>query len=1108
MRKSPSNENGESAGGRGRSNCDMLSASKCETGEQVIPFQAVVESFTDGLIVLDNDYRCTYANEAAATFLRTTLDKLIGRIFWEVVAQWRYPQLHEQITRAAEQKVSVKFEEYCQTCEHWYEWRCYPTDTGLTIFFDDATEHKQVEEQVAQSEQHYRLLFETMPQGVVYQDADGKIISMNPSAERILGRTPAEFLGRTSADEDHHTLREDGSPFPASEHPSMVALRTGQEVRNVVMGVCNLREQAYRWINITAVPLIRPGEDKPYQVYTHFADITELRQAEKALRNSERRFRKLFEADLMGVFITKLDGTFLNCNDALVKMLGYDSREEVLSHRSLDFYVDPEFRQEAIRMLQTEGVYLGKEGRVWRKDGSIAHLLGAAVLLKDEETGEPYVQGVAVDVTERRRTEDALRDSEERYRKLFESNLAGVYVTKLDGTIVDFNDAMMRMLGYDTREEVFQHKSTDFYADPEFRKELIYLLHRDGIVPGKEALLQRKDGSPLYTLGAGALLTNERTGERYIQGVAVDITERKEAEERIARSLRDMEFLSVSATRYLEAMPSSELFQYTAQQLQAVAGHAVIMVSEYDPDTNQTTLRALAGPADKLRKVPALLGRDPIGLALTVAEGTLERVPRGRLGHVEGGLYDLAFHQVPLPVATRIEQELGVGDVYAMPFYLGGDFMGTVAVAADRAEGLKNRELIEAIVNQAALALKRTRTEEALRGSEQALRDLTATLEAQVARRTGELEHRARQLQKLMLELSEAEDRERKRVADILHDDLQQILAAAKFHLGLLDIGTRSSEESREIARQVRQMLKDAIEKSRSLSHELSPAVLYQSDLEDTFHWLARQMQSKYGLTVHLDVRGPIDLESKPLRALLYKATQELLFNVVKHARTNEARIRLRRVGRCICLSVSDRGRGFDPEQLQEVAGFGLLSIQERVRLLGGRMKIKSTRGKGSTFYIVVPYGELPGKVVEIEPLLEGRAEAATRARREGNGRLRVLLADDHEIVRQGIASLLSEQPNIEVVGQASNGREAINLSFELRPDVVVMDVSMPLMNGDEATRQIKRHVPGTRVVALSMYDETETIERMREAGAESYVLKTAPSEELLAAIRGKQSTG
>lgn len=119
--------------------------------------------------------------------------------------------------------------------------------------------------------------------------------------------------------------------------------------------------------------------------------------------------------------------------------------------------------------------------------------------------------------------------------------------------------------------------------------------------------------------------------------------------------------------------------------------------------------------------------------------------------------------------------------------------------------------------------------------------------------------------------------------------------------------------------------------------------------------------------------------------------------------------------------------------------------------------------------------------------------------------RLRVLIADDHEIVREGIASLLSEQKDVEVVAQAGNGREAVDLAGQFRPDVVIMDASMPLMNGDEATRQIKTYLPNTRVVALSMFDQNEMIQRMYRAGVEGYVLKTAPPEDLLAAIRSRE---
>jgi len=390
--------------------------------------------------------------------------------------------------------------------------------------------------------------------------------------------------------------------------------------------------------------------------------------------------------------------------------------------------------------------------------------------------------------------------------------------------------------------------------------------------------------------------------------------------------------------------------------------------------------------------------------------------------------------------------------------------------------------------------------------AEEALREANATLESKVAQRTAELEYRARQLQKLTLELSEAEDRERKHLAEILHDDLQQILAAAKFHLNSVRSRVKYDPSLQASTAQIDNMLKDAIDKSRSLSHELSPAVLHHADFTETLAWLAAQIHAKHGLLVHVGSASSVDLQSDALKAFLYKAAQELLFNVVKHARTSEARIRVRRLGRCICLSVSDRGRGFDPRELGETTGFGLFSIRERIELLGGRMRIRSAKGEGSTFHIVVPDGELLRRDVTRRKEPDSRVKEGWRAQSKSDRRLRVLLADDHEIVREGLLSLLSDEPSIQVVGQAANGREAVDLADRLRPDVVIMDVAMPLIDGDEATRQIKQHLPNTRVVALSMYEEDKTRERMRKAGAEAYVLKTAPSEELLAAIHGTTS--
>jgi signal transduction histidine kinase len=416
--------------------------------------------------------------------------------------------------------------------------------------------------------------------------------------------------------------------------------------------------------------------------------------------------------------------------------------------------------------------------------------------------------------------------------------------------------------------------------------------------------------------------------------------------------------------------------------------------------------------------------------------------------------------------------------------------------------------------------------EEEVQAQTEELKDTIDRLEKEMTRRVlaeGDLrersqmlEQRARQLQKLTLELSQAEDRERKRLAEILHDDLQQQLAAAKFHLSLLGRKIPQDPATQGTVAQLDQILKDAVEKSRTLSHELSPAVLYQSDLGEAFEWLARQLKAKHGLAVEVESRGRINPSSEPLKVFLYKAAQEILFNVVKHACVKEVRLRVQRMHSRVWLTISDQGQGFDPRSLGKTGGFGLLSIRERIELLGGRMKIRSAPGRGSTFLIAVPDGdegenvrEKEGKkrrTDEVKAFLRSDVPAFPPSDLPGNRRLRVLLVDDHKIMREGLASLLKGQSDLEVVGQAGNGREAVDLAYQLGPDVVVMDAAMPLMAGDEATRQIKLHLPGVRVVALSMFEEADMAEAMRRAGAEAYLLKTAPSDELLAAIRGTRA--
>lgn len=184
----------------------------------------------------------------------------------------------------------------------------------------DVTERKQAEEALKESESKYRLLFETMGQGVVYQDAEGSILSANPAAEKILGLTLDQMQGRTSMDPRWRCIHEDGSDFPGETHPAMVALQQGTLVSDVVMGVFNPETGEYRWIYVDAVPQFRTGELTPHQVYTTFDDFTERKRAEEDLRESEARFRTLIEQSPFSTQIYRPDGSLLGMNQACVNL--------------------------------------------------------------------------------------------------------------------------------------------------------------------------------------------------------------------------------------------------------------------------------------------------------------------------------------------------------------------------------------------------------------------------------------------------------------------------------------------------------------------------------------------------------------------------------------------------------------------------------------------------------------------------------------------------------------------------------------------------------------------------------------------------------------------
>jgi len=241
------------------------------------------------------------------------------------------------------------------------------------------------------------------------------------------------------------------------------------------------------------------------------------------------------------------------------------------------------------------------------------------------------------------------------------------------------------------------------------------------------------------------------------------------------------------------------------------------------------------------------------------------------------------------------------------------------------------------------------------RKAEEALREAHDLLEQKVEERTAELTERANQLRTLAGELTLAEQRERRRLARLLHDHLQQLLVGAKFRVAML--GGTSDPAIKQAAKEIQQLLTESIEASRSLTAELSPPILHEGGLEAGLGWLALWMREKHGLAVTLSVEEDVAPAAEDVSILLFESVRELLFNVVKHAKVRSATVRVRPVkAQMVEITVSDEGVGFDPASLKFAReGFGLFSIRERLDLVGGRLEIHSTPRHGTTMTLLAP---------------------------------------------------------------------------------------------------------------------------------------------------------
>ena len=318
-----------------------------------------------------------------------------------------------------------------------------------------------------------------------------------------------------------------------------------------------------------------------------------------------------------------------------------------------------------------------------------------------------------------------------------------------------------------------------------------------------------------------------------------------------------------------------------------------------------------------------------------------------------------------------------------------------------------------------------------------------------------------------------------------------------------------------DMMKQTDDVLAEALRYTRTLVAELSPPVLHEHGLASGLTWLGHQMK-RHDLAVTVEVPNTEFALPEDQAVLLFQSVRELLINASKHAQSNRAHVVLERADGHLRIKVSDLGMGFDVAALAELpadaqsAKFGLFSIRERMKALGGTFDIRSAQGQGTEATLSLPVGietaaaegskhadlRLPATDAE-KPAAGLVPPLPQRSLHEKHAKVRLLLVDDHAMMREGLRTVLESYEDVEIVGEASNGEDALALVEQLRPSLVVMDINMPGMNGIDATEQITKTYPDILVIGLSVNATDNNVQAMLKAGAVFLLTKEAAVNEL-----------
>ena len=778
---------------------------------------------------------------------------------------------------------------------------------GSLVSLTDISERKLAEEEITrlnrelqQRIQELEAVFETAPIGLaIAEDPEGRHIRGNPANEKMLGVPRGAELSRRPtpdpAPASYRTL-QDGRELAVDELPMQRAVR-GEKVSGQIMDVVRRDGRTLRLYS-NASPLL-DEQGRPRGAVGAFLDITELTDAQEALRESEDRYRSLVDTAPDAIIVHR-DGWLLFANEAALRLYGADDFEQLKSRNIVEL-LHPDDRE--IALTRIGQVQAG--GRTPLRESRLLKLNGQEVMIEATAApinygGQRAVQVIIRDITLRRQAEEALRASEEKYRNLFENMAEEVHFWSLvrdeagrikTWRLVDANPPTLKSWGRQTVDEI-RGKTTDEIFGPgatEHYLPVVQQIMTEGVPCSYEDYFPHLDKYFRFT--------SVPLGDHFIT-TGADITSIKKAEQALNESRQRLAVIVDSIADGFYAL--DRLWRFT--------------------HVNDAALRHMGKTREEI------LGRKLLDI-FPESRGSIIETEYARA--MESG--EPRHFKNPSLITGRILE------IHAYP----GSEILTV--------------LFRDVTEQTLLAT-------ALRESEESLRLANEHLEQRVRERTmdlqnltGELERSRHELRNLVSELVMAEERERKRIAGVLHDEVAQTLAAAKMRIDML---ANTSSDQMQPLKEAQELLGQSIKEARVLMTDIGNPLLFDMGLKAACESLAEGLMRRHPVRILCDIQDAFKNLDPDVKTILYQLVRELLTNVVKHSQALNAHVLIDMEDGQFQVRVTDDGVGFDPQKLSVPTvdgGFGLYSIRERLLAIDGSLGIMSGPGTGTVVTAILP---------------------------------------------------------------------------------------------------------------------------------------------------------